>query len=711
MTRWTLNKHIARVGLLTAAMTAGTLNIANANVPDSPETPNDSTVIYPAAFFSQYSPVSVNDMIDRIPGVSISGGGGGRGLGSGGNLLINGQRLAGKSDSPRDQLGRITAQQVERIEIIRGNSPELDVRSSGQIVNVVLKDSSNRSSVAAEVNMDHHQDGTLAPGASLSYSGRNNDFNYLLNVMADPSYNNDQREESAYYPDGSLKDTTSESNIRDKTDYQMTMNLGYRYGSDRVQFNTRISQSEHPTDVNRAVTTFESGLPSVRREREQTSYDNLNWEIGGDYEHVFPDSSRLTALLLNNDQTNDNIRERFRVVNSDSDKTLYVESNKRTRERIAQTSYNWNLADNQDMQIGLERAQTILDSSLFIGSATSTGATSPRYGNLTPLPGSTNPGSAVQEMRYESFAIHNWTLSDRMGLESTLVYETSEIEQTGIVSKNRDFEFFRPKLDYRFDITSSLQMRASVERHVSQLSFSHFTASANNSDTDKNINAGNPDLAQEKELRYEVNLEYRLPDDVGVLSSRFFYREIEDVIGSIDVSENPAEPLSALGNIGDGIRYGVYLDASTRLGFLGLPDAILNTNLNIFDSKVRDPFLGEDVRFNGRGRASIGFRHDLPAISLNYGFNYSSNFNGGQKNIDIDTVEQYSSQPQLSLFVSKVAFDNITFRLESMNTLNSKFCRERIRYAGTTTAGLIDEIENSCNGSGQKLALKVRTTF
>ena len=250
-----------------------------------------------------------------------------------------------------------------------------------------------------------------------------------------------------------------------------------------------------------------------------------------------------------------------------------------------------------------------------------------------------------------------------------------------------------------------------MERHVSQLSFSHFTASANNSDTDKNINAGNPDLAQEKELRYEVNLEYRLPDDVGVLSSRFFYREIEDVIGSIDVSENPAEPLSALGNIGDGIRYGVYLDASTRLGFLGLPDAILNTNLNIFDSKVRDPFLGEDVRFNGRGRASIGFRHDLPAISLNYGFNYSSNFNGGQKNIDIDTVEQYSSQPQLSLFVSKVAFDNITFRLESMNTLNSKFCRERIRYAGTTTAGLIDEIENSCNGSGQKLALKVRTTF
>ena len=31
----------------------------------------DSTVVYEANFFSQYSPVSVNDMIDRIPGIEI----------------------------------------------------------------------------------------------------------------------------------------------------------------------------------------------------------------------------------------------------------------------------------------------------------------------------------------------------------------------------------------------------------------------------------------------------------------------------------------------------------------------------------------------------------------------------------------------------------------------------------------------------------------
>ena len=103
----------------------------------------DSTVVYQAEFFAQYSPVSVNDIIDRIPGISLalnagapSGGGGNtnnqnnsRGLGAGAQILINGKRLAGKDNEARSQLNRIAASQVRHIEIIRGTSGDLDVRS------------------------------------------------------------------------------------------------------------------------------------------------------------------------------------------------------------------------------------------------------------------------------------------------------------------------------------------------------------------------------------------------------------------------------------------------------------------------------------------------------------------------------------------------------------------------------------------------------
>ena len=61
---------------------------------------NDSTVTYSAEFFTQYEPFSVNDMLDRIPGINTARGGGSgnggpdsssgasrRGLGLGGDQI------------------------------------------------------------------------------------------------------------------------------------------------------------------------------------------------------------------------------------------------------------------------------------------------------------------------------------------------------------------------------------------------------------------------------------------------------------------------------------------------------------------------------------------------------------------------------------------------------------------------------------------------
>jgi len=116
---------------------------------------DSSTVRYQVGFFDQYNPNTVDDMLDWIPGISLAldgggGGGGGddggRGLGGEENILINGQRMAGKSNNPRDQLSRIPAEEVDYIEIIRGSATDLGVRSSGQIVNVVLTGELNRSS-------------------------------------------------------------------------------------------------------------------------------------------------------------------------------------------------------------------------------------------------------------------------------------------------------------------------------------------------------------------------------------------------------------------------------------------------------------------------------------------------------------------------------------------------------------------------------------
>lgn len=706
---------LAALNVAIVSITSG-LPTANASEPEQASA-LDSTVIYPASFFQPYNPVSVNDMIDRIPGVTLSSNnGGGRGLGSGGDLLINGQRLAGKENSPRDQLSRIAAREVERIEIIRGSSGELAVRGSGQVVNIVLQEADTRASTSVEVSSDfHREDQTFDPGLSLSHSRQTGNFSALFNLQADPQYLHEQRLENSYAADLTPEESMRESKVRDRTNYQASTTMGYSLDQHRMQLNALYGTSDHPVDIDRDIENLTGPSTTLRGERERADYETNNWELGGDYEYSFANGSRALFLFIVNDETDNNIRERFELdapqQSSDERKALYVESNSRTRERIAQTTYNWSLSDTQDMQLGLERAQTILDSSLLIGRDTGSSAPSPAFGGLRPALSVSNLGSSVEEMRYEGFAVHNWTLNDRMTLESSLVYETSEISQTGGISKSRDFQFWRPTVDYRFNVTDAFQVRATVAKEVQQLSFANFSPTANTSDNDRDADAGNPDLVPTEEIRYELALEYRLPADAGVVSSRFFLRELSNQIGRIDATTNPASPISAEGNIGDAKRWGVYLDGSTRLGMLGMPDAIVTSKLYLFDSEVVNPILGTKERINGRGQAGLGFRHDITEWNLNYGFDYEHPLTGGQRTIEISNIDWSREAPSLTMFVSTVLFNNVTFRLESNNTLGEESCRNRVRYNGTSASGNISEIEDACWGGGQKLALKVRTTF
>src|SRR5690606_27869055 len=134
------------------------------------------------------------------------------------------------------------------------------------------------------------------------------------------------------------------------------------------------------------------------------------------------------------------------------------------QEKIARSSYVFSLAEDQGMEIGLEAAQTTQDSGLRQGVRTAAPGV-PEYGGLTPvvLP---NAFPTVEDMRFEPFVVHTWQINPRMSLESSLVAEFSEIEQSGDVSKTRDFSYVKPKLDYRFDISGSLQLRASIEQFV-----------------------------------------------------------------------------------------------------------------------------------------------------------------------------------------------------------------------------------------------------
>ncbi|MBT3531035.1 MAG: hypothetical protein HOF74_09840 [Gammaproteobacteria bacterium] len=691
---------------------------------------DDSTVIYPAEYFAEYAPITAQDMLDRIPGQGSSGGSfrggpssggnptsGGRGLGSGDGgveILVDGKRTAGKNNESSGQLGRISAGQVKEIQIIRGTSGDLDVRGSGQVVNVVLFEALASNSISYDVSVQHaHNDESTLAG-SVSLSGQSGGFNYLISASANPRYMHQVSTEKSTLGDFTPNDTVLEKLTSDTDNNQLRMNLGYDISENSsVRLNALYGVNDGPTDINRYTTDLLYAPGALTIEREAIPGERDNWEIGGDYEYTFAGGDRFKLLAIANQNNKAANRERFQMQNDGSElKNLFIGTDSVTEERIVRGSYTMDIFEGQDIEFGIERAQTTLDSKLALGLDIAGGIPSAAVGGLVPQTVS-NANSQVEEIRYEPFLIHNWTINSQMTLESTLVYETSEITQSGDVSNQRDFDFVKPKVDFRYDLTPSLQLRGSIERIVNQLSFSDFVAANDDQDNDATTQAGNASLRQQTQWKYAFNAEYRLPEDVGVLTAEIYYADHQDVIDRLDVSTSETNLLSANGNIGDGKELVANLSSSIRLGMINLPNVLLTTSLNLQDSEVKDPFLGIDRRFQlyQRGRTTITFRHDIPKWRANWGMQLFDRVDGSMFRYDIDDIEFAVGEPRLNLFAEYIDSRGLTYRFDAGALTDGSQRRRRTRFIGRISDNILEEYEYRKSVTGMELTFKISGTF
>lgn len=694
------------------------------------ETVGDGTTVrYPASYFAEYSPVNAQDMLVRIPGMESSGassGGsqqrgnasrGGRGLGSGGGgtqIMINGKRTAGKDNDTKSQLARINADQVNYIELIRGTSGELDVRGGSQVVNIVLFEQLSNTSISYDLTGSYYDDGVSKPGGLISYGGQADALNYLFSAVAEPKYDHRVSSERSILPGYMPNDRIQEERIRKQTIYTVSTNLGYDFGErSSARLNALYAESDDPTTVDRQTTDLTGIAPVTLREREDIPGQRSNWEIGGDYEHRFNNGNRFKTLFITNENDSGSVRERYKVAEDGSqDKNLYLNSASVLQERIVRGAYTMDVFDGQNLEFGAERAQTILDSSLRLGVASDSGTTSPAWGGLVPVKVA-NANTRVEELRYEPFLIHNWRISPRMSLETSLVYETSEISQSGDATNSRNFSFFKPKLDYRFDINPQMQVRLLVEKVVRQLSFTDFVAATDNDDNDSNTMAGNTNLRPDYWWNYNLTAEYRLSDDLGVLSANFYHHRHVDFLQRIDVSR-PGGPLeSAPGNLGKADMLVFEVKGSLRLTPFGMPNVLVTSLASARDSWVRDPFTSEIHRFNNytRGQFQLGFRHDVPQWRLNYGVNMKNDIDGATKRWDIYDIESDYADPAYTAFLEVVGFNNLTFRLDIDNLTDVDTCRNRFRYLGHIADNILEEVEYNCGSSGRTFSLKVSGRF
>lgn len=627
------------------------------------------------------------DIIDRIPGAAaiLNSGGNGRGnnqrgFGSGGDqVLIDGKRLSAKGNSIRDLLSRTSADDVERIELIRGAADGLEVLTEGLVVNVIMKKGVSTSSSFLKLGVLHFTGHRTMPEIEASHRGKLGDLDYTFALEARKRGRQFNREEVFY----DLDDNVTGGNIMDgvwrNKHIKLSTNLSYDFGDGEIlnlnglyQPNRNENEQFHnsPDDDNDSL-HFDIGD------------DFTMWEVAGDYSRKVPYLGNLKTRFVFGREGNSNyVGERSRGVGDE--KFVYSEENFAfdTKEDIIRASFTKNMFGNQSLEYGVEGA---FNSVRQIYSATRRSAASDPFelGTLTNI--------EVRENRYEYFAIHNYTISPKATLQSSLTMENSEIIsdtilEDDIVTIDNSFIFWKPRLNFKYDITSGDQIRLIAEKKVSQLEFFHYFTFFD--DVAKELRFGNNDIKPTETWEFSATYEHRFANDGGNIEAKIYYNDIKNYITRADFTDfrdfggnaitadqyfalppdaalrDDTDFSTKFGNINKAKDYGVEINSNVRLGFIGVPEAQFGVEYKYNHRTFVDDFtkLERQFSWNPRHQFSFNYRHDISKWGLSYGgeIEFKSSF----FHADIDFLWDFESRNEIELFVEKQFEGGLKARFE-----------------------------------------------
>ncbi len=658
-----------------------------------------AVVTYDKNYFEKFAPVSLLDMLQRIPGVpeildknreqseraNRGGGGaeakGGRGFGSGGDqILINGRRLAGKNNNIDDTLSRISAAQVEKVELIRGATSGLDVQSQGLVINVTMIGDASASTTFWKVTSQYIPDkDAFGPEFLVSHSGSSGNLQYMFSAEYKRSRTFfDRYEEHFNATSAKTGDKEIHNNIINKS-LAFNSNISYTFESGAE---VRLNGLFEPSKNSRDETQNEIGSQPLYTYWD-TDQDFNKWEIGGDYSQDLGFLGNLKALFVINSDTEDTTVSRERDIDTSpfqyADETTTVDKS----EKIFRASVTKSISESQNLEVGGEVAINKFDK-MFSDSRRSDPADS------FVLRASDNV--KIKENRYEVFANHTYNFSSSLVLQSSLTTEFSKIVADSITTNTRrdtSFTYLKPRFNLRYDISRQDQIRLTAEKRVSQLNFNNFVTRFD-SRTDQLV-FGNTNIRPEQVWEFSAAFEHRLANDGGSLEAEVFYRDYNDHITLTDFSEYEnllGEPITAeaffslptsdiailrdqinfiskSGNVEGATAKGVKLKGNLRLGFIDLPQAVISLGYTYEKRREPDQFTPSERNFARQSdhTFTFSFRHDLTDYDFAYGFD--GRVKSTHETFERNYLWPWTPGTSLKVFAEKTLLDGLKVRLEA----------------------------------------------
>ena len=610
-------------------------------------TRSEGVTPYPLAFFADSRPGNAQEMLDRIPGFTPDGGDDVRGFaGAVGNILIDGVRPSVKGDELANLIRRIPAASVERIDLIRGGAPGIDMGGKPVVANIIRRaGGGNTGLIAFAFNLTGN--GRFTPAFRLEGSRRtpSTSVEGSMLIFSGESDNTGDGTQTQRAGTGALLVTGPYSTdvTFDGVELRGSGELR-RPGSQTYKLNANyqlVNEDSHE----RADFVNASGQPAGF-DRSTYAFTRNRGQLGGDYSRPFGAGRTGTLVFLQTLQ-----REELDAASDGQGDPVRFLDDTTSGESILRGTFALTRSPTLSLEFGGEGAFNFLD-----GATALTIAARP-----VELPSS---NVRVEELRGEAFATGTWRPTPRWSVEAGARVETSTISQTGDAEQERTFTFLKPRLNLAYSPDADTQVRLRIEREVGQLDFGDFVSSA--SVSDDTVNAGNPDLEPERAWIVEAAFERRFWGR-GSATLTLSHAEIEAVADLIPIDGR----FDAPGNIGEGTRDLAKVALTLPLDRLGIRGGLFTGEHEWRRSEVTDPVTGELRRISGQSptRWEAHFTQDLPRWNFTYGADFFGEFEevfyriNEVRRIEYDTFvnvfAEYKPRPDLAL---RFELQNVTAR-------------------------------------------------
>ncbi len=668
------------IAVLLCPLSYAQQNPVGSNAAPGVPSASEQLVSYPAEFFARYQPATALDMVEQIPGFQIDDGLSIRGFAeSVGNILINDKYPSAKQVSPSSILSRIPASQVEKIELIQGQIRGIDLQGQTVLVNVILR-ADVPASVQWEYSLQHSSTSLLRSLINASLTDRWKDIDYSLGIEAWRNTSGEEGPERVFDGEGKLVEVRDDDLLETGLNLRgIFLNASTWLGNNFVQSNTKIGRVKGHEELISIRQPVTSGAVT---ELQTFKFSELHPSIeqGIDAERSLGNDLVAKGILLFTRDNSQLITRQTNVRLPDS-RSLYRESHTKTveKEGIARLELDWSGIANHVLQLNMEGAFNTLDGSLIETRDTGAGSVD------VNIPGA---NSRVEEIRGDVLLKDTWRMANYQ-LDYGLGAERSTIKQSGDVDLERTLTYLKPQASLTWTHSASHLVKAQLVREVSQLDFNDFVSASVFEDDD--LALGNPDLKPERTWISELSNEWR-PGKDSVYTLVLYYHRINDVEDLLPLTDDFEVP----GNIGDGTRWGIRLESTVPLDWLGIANAKLDMKVRWQDSSVTDPVTGQSRQLTSEGFCSgppnipfnseneyafdIVFRQDFQQAKVAWGWDIAEQ--ADRPRFKVNELEVFNEGLETNVFVETTRWFGIKTRLEGSNLLDYNEVRDRYIYTG-----------------------------